>query len=70
MKVKELILELRQHNPESVVRFSMAIDTSPDPGERWFCEDGPEEIIGNASDLDRETETEVTICLVGESNLK
>ncbi len=69
MKVKELILALSKHNPESAVRFSMAIDTSEDPGERWFCEDGPEELIDNGNHHVGIVETEVTVCLVGVSNL-
>ena len=61
MQVQELIDLLKLHAPSAVLRFSVADDASPDEGERWFCEDGIEDCFGNSS--------EVTICLVGKSNL-
>jgi len=69
MTVEEMIIELARHNPKAVLRFSVAIDTSSDPGERWFSEDGFEEIIDNGNRHVGIVETEVTVCLVGKSNL-
>jgi hypothetical protein len=70
MTIEEIIAELSQHNPKAQVTFSVSIDTSEDPEQRWFCEDGPESIFGNAHPVqERENETVVTICLVAESNL-
>lgn len=58
--VAELIEQLQKHEPNALVRFSVADDESEDDGERWFCEDGIEDCFGDAA--------EVTICLVGRSN--
>lgn len=70
--VAELIEQLSHHNPKAVVRFSVANDDSEDDGERIFCEDGVEDMFGNeaGSDFGVRTQTELTICLVGYSNLK
>lgn len=58
--VAELIEQLQKHEPDALVRFSVADDESEDAAERWFCEDGIEDCFGDAA--------EVTICLVGRSN--
>jgi hypothetical protein len=58
--VTQLIEQLQKHEPNALVRFSVADDESEDDGERWFCENGIEDCFGDAS--------EVTICLVGRSN--
>lgn len=71
MTVAELIEQLRQHNPKSIVRFSIADDESLDDGERWFCEDGVEDMFGNETGgFGVRNQTELTICLVGRSNLR
>lgn len=70
MKVKELIAQLSEHNPEADVTFSVEIKESFDADQRFFCEDGPGDIFGNAHPLlERENETIVTICLLAESNM-
>lgn len=70
MTVQDLIDELSTCNPKSAVTFSMAIDTSDDPTERWFAEDGVECIHDNGHpEFGKDNATEVTICLVGVSNL-
>jgi hypothetical protein len=61
MTVAELIEQLSQHNPKSVVRFSIADDESLDDGERWFVDDGIEDMFGDQNEL--------TICLIGRSNI-
>lgn len=61
MQVKDLLAQLAKHNPEAELRFSVADDDSEDDGERWFVEDGIEDCFGD--------DGEVTICLVGKSNL-
>ena len=71
--VKDFTDELQKYNPDAYVRFSIADDESEDDSERWFCEDGIEDVFGNSKpqtlDHDIEDEIEVTICLVGKSNL-
>jgi hypothetical protein len=70
MTVAELIEQLSQHNPKSVVRFSIADDESLDDGERWFVEDGIEDMFGNEKGgVGVCNQTELTICLIGRSNL-
>ena len=61
LQVSEMMEILGSHVPSARLRFSVADDSSDDPGERWFCEDGIEDCFGDA--------TEVTVCLVGRSNL-
>lgn len=61
MTVDDLIQILKVHPPDARVRFSIAIDEKEDDEERWFCEDG----IADCFAIDN---SEVTICLVGESN--
>lgn len=61
MTVAEFIDELKHYNPNATLRFSVADDESKDAGERWFVENGIEECIGD--------ESEVTVCLLGRSNL-
>lgn len=58
-KLKQI---LEQYPTHAVIRFSIADDQSEDPGERWFVEDG---IYDHFISGD-----EVTICLVGQSNLQ
>lgn len=62
MLVEDMIRELQKHHPKAELRFSVADDSSEDDGERWFVEDGIEDCFGD--------ESEVTICLVGKSNLR
>ena len=62
MRVKDLIRLMKSHNPNAIVRFSVANDLSPDPEERWFAEDGVHDCFGDDS--------EVTICLVVRSNME
>jgi hypothetical protein len=66
MTVGEMIEILQKHNPNAYLRFSVADDKSEDEGERWFCEDGIEDCFSDTGDS---FATEVTICLVGKSNL-
>lgn len=61
MTVQEFIEMLEKHHPGANVRFSVADDSSEDEGERWFVEDGIEDLFGDVG--------EITICLVGKSNL-
>ena len=62
MKISELMAELKKFDPQSIVRFSVANDDEGfDPAERWFCEDGIHDCFFDGG--------EVTICLVGQSNL-
>ena len=69
MNVKALIEILEKHNQEAIVRFSVADDASEDETERWFAEDGIVDCFGNGHpELGPENETEVTLCLVVESN--
>ena len=69
MKVKELIEMLAAHNLDANVRFSVADDASEDDQERWFTEDGVHDCFGDRHPTGGiETETEVTLCLVVESN--
>jgi hypothetical protein len=67
MTVGDLIKELSRFNSDAVVRFSVADDKSDDELERWFCEDGIEDCFGNGQEDKRASE--VTICLVGVSNM-
>jgi hypothetical protein len=70
MKIWEFIAELEKHNPEADVRFSVEIADSFDSEQRFFCEDGPGEITGNAHPLlGRNDETLVTVCLLAQSNM-
>lgn len=69
MNVGALIEMLSKHNPKAIVRFSVADDASEDETERWFAEDGIVDCFGNGHpDLGADNETEVTLCLVVESN--
>lgn len=69
MRVWELIEKLREHNTNSVVTFSIEDIDSEDIGERWFVEDGIEDIFGNGHpELGVENETVVTIKLLAKSN--
>jgi hypothetical protein len=61
MEVWELIKILEKYPRYKSVRFSMADDDSDDDGERWFAEDGVHDHFEQGG--------EVTICLVGKSNL-
>jgi hypothetical protein len=73
MTVQEMIRKLQEYPPGAVVRFSMAIDDSLDPTERWFCDTDPEDFIADQINCDHGAATEaseVTICIVGVSNLK
>jgi hypothetical protein len=70
MKIKELIAQLSEHHPEAEVTFSVAIDSSIDEDQRWFCEDDPIAIQGNGHpELNPDNETVVTICIVAQSNM-
>jgi len=70
MKIRELIAELSEHNPDADVTFSVAIDSSIDENQRWFCEDDPQGIQGNGHpELGPENETIVTIQIVAVSNM-
>lgn len=71
MTVQELIEELKKHNPEAAVTFSVELPESEDPCERRFAEDGWQFVVGNGHrELSIDNETVVTIgVLVGESNL-
>ncbi len=62
MIVADIIEILSKHDPNAILRFSVADDESEDDGERWFVESGIEDCFGDAA--------EVTICLVGRSNLR
>ena len=69
MTVQEWIEMLAAHNLKANVRFSIADDTSEDDQERWFAEDGVHACFGDRHPTGGiETETEVTVCLVVESN--
>ena len=71
MTVQDLIDELRKHNPDADVTFSVELPESEDPVERRFAEDGWQFVVGNGHpELGKDNETVVTIgVLVGESNL-
>lgn len=68
MTVDDLLSILHGFSPSATVRFSVADDSSEDPGERWFCEDGIEDCFADSDDHDEASE--VTICLVGKSNFE
>lgn len=62
---------LSQFPDDARITFSTAIDDSPDPAERWFCEDGPIDVISNrvlAGEAKLRPATQITVCLVGKSN--
>ena len=60
--VGELIEKLKSYSPDATLRFSVDNESNPDDEERVFCENGISGHFGN--------ENEVTICLVGRSNLE
>lgn len=67
----EFILRLQQFPADAKITFSTAIDDSPDPAERWFCENGPVDIVSNAvlaGSTKMQPATQITVCLVGETN--
>lgn len=69
MLVREMIEMLQKHNPDAVLRFSVANDASEDETDRWFAEDGISDCFGNGyPELALSNETEVTVCLVVEPN--
>ena len=62
---------LSQFPDDAKITFSMAIDDSPDPAERWFCEDRPVDILANrilAGSSKKQPITQIPVCLVGETN--
>jgi len=71
MTVQELIDELKKHNPDADVTFSVELPESEDPVERRFAEDGWQFLVGNGHrELGMDNETKVTIgVLCGPSNL-
>ena len=71
MTVQELIDELKTHNPDAAVTFSVELPESEDPCERRFAEDGWQFVTNNGSpQFAKRDATVVTIgVLVGESNL-
>jgi hypothetical protein len=68
MKVRDLIERLASHNLDANVRFSVADDASEDDQERWFAEDVHDCFGDRHPTGGIETETEVTLCLIVESN--
>lgn len=60
---------LGQYPHDAKIRFSIANDETDDPGERWFVENGIYEPIWDPDARGQES-GELTLCLVGESNIK